>query len=154
MIYFIRRPSDGLIKIGFTDNPHTRFSALRQKHGRDIVLLGLIEGDYNTEQEMHTRFGQYRVDPIAEWFTPSQEMLDFIDDNTHLEIPKDKSARLAVEFPDELFTFIRDDAKQRNVPIAFIVRDALADYYARQGRLVNTEVNWGGYRPRRDKEPA
>jgi|GEM_PF-4235511 len=42
MIYFLRNPSAGYVKIGTTKNYHARLSTLIAEHG-DLELLGLMD---------------------------------------------------------------------------------------------------------------
>jgi hypothetical protein len=96
MIYFLRR-ADGAIKIGTTEKYLTRLSTLTTEYG-ELELLGLMEGDREEEQKLLARFAQARLstDRRTEWFHPSKEILDYIAENTHLNIPKarDKTVKI------------------------------------------------------------
>jgi hypothetical protein len=146
MIYFVRRPSDGFIKIGFSDNMHVRMVDFRVKLGKGATLLGMVEGGLSTEREIHARFNDHRIDPVAEWFYPADEIVDFIHRHTHLEMPKDKSSKVVVTLPDDLYQLLADESEAEDKPIAAIVRSILSEHYQ-----IKVRSNWGGYR-RGDKK--
>lgn len=75
IVYYVRRTSDGLIKIGTSTNTAQRMAALRQQHG-ELQLLLTHCGDFAREQEMHERFVETRVS--GEWFLPSEPLLRWI----------------------------------------------------------------------------
>ena len=85
MIYFLRR-RDAFIKIGTTENFHLRLSQLIAEHG-DLELLGLMNGSYDVEQRLHEQFREHRQGR-TEWFAPCQELLTFIERNSHRVVPE------------------------------------------------------------------
>lgn len=112
MIYFLRR-ADGAIKIGTTEKYYTRRSGLIKRHG-DLELLGVMDGNREIEQEIHKRFAHVRLigKRKTEWFEASQELLDFIADNTSPEVRtvrdvtiklSDKTHLLLQSFQNERF---------------------------------------------------
>lgn len=82
MIYFVQYPEDRYIKIGTTNDLSTRFQELCDDYGIKLQLLGVHEGGYRTETELHTRFSKYWR--FGEWFKPSDELMTYIRDNTTL----------------------------------------------------------------------
>jgi hypothetical protein len=94
LIYFVRNDGTGQIKIGSSIGLKARLCAIRSYcRPHSITLLGITEGGYNEEFELHERFAEYRDKSgrgrgRSEWFWPGLEILDFIKANTHLNIPK------------------------------------------------------------------
>ena len=88
MIYFIQRKRDGLIKIGYTGNVGERFSGLKSEHGA-IELLGIMEGDRDTENQLHKQFADYRFEK-REWFSDSTSIREYIASNTKQGTDRDK----------------------------------------------------------------
>jgi len=60
VVYFIRRASDGMIKIGTTRSFEARMKSLRVAYGELQVLLTL-SGDRALETQMHRKFDVYRA---------------------------------------------------------------------------------------------
>jgi T5orf172 domain len=75
VIYYLRRASDGLIKIGTTRDLPTRMTNLRREHGEARLLL-THDGGYDREDEMHEQFAALRV--VGEWFRPEPALLEWI----------------------------------------------------------------------------
>lgn len=87
MIYFIKR-DDGLVKIGVTGDFFSRFANLKREHG-EVKLLGWHEGDRKTEDHLHHLFRAQRV--IGEWFTFSDELMDYIQNKCRFDKPARRS---------------------------------------------------------------
>lgn len=89
MIYFLRSLETGLVKIGTTKNYHARLTALQAEHG-ELQLLGVTEGSYFEERDLHQRFAEYRADHVSgrEWFYPGLDLILFIVDNANPNEPK------------------------------------------------------------------
>lgn len=96
MIYFLRRPSDGYIKIGFTDAYTTRLNALRKQHG-DLELLGALPGDLVREKELHIQFAGLRINR-TEWFKPESLLTEYIREHTR-EQPINDTVRIRLGTP-------------------------------------------------------
>lgn len=87
MIYFLRSPQTGYVKIGLTENYHLRLSQLIAQHG-DLELLGLMEGSRDKEKALHKRFATDQVKGKGrEWFRPSAKLSELIEAEAHLNIP-------------------------------------------------------------------
>jgi Meiotically up-regulated gene 113 len=76
LIYFIRA-GNGPIKIGISKNPIRRLRALQTPNAKPLTLLGVMEGDLETERDIHRQFRNSRI--RGEWFCTSPELLRFID---------------------------------------------------------------------------
>jgi hypothetical protein len=74
-VYFIQR-SDGLIKIGFTQNLFKRFRELQLTEGQGVILLGSIVASLRYEKRLHRMFGFCRSH--REWFNPSPLLLLYL----------------------------------------------------------------------------
>jgi hypothetical protein len=76
VIYYIRRASDGLIKIGTTGSLSKRLATHRREHG-EIQLLLTHSGGRGREAGLHAEFRdwQYR----GEWFHPGWPLMQHID---------------------------------------------------------------------------
>ncbi len=73
-VYFMA--SRGLIKIGFSRSPQERAKQLAYKGFKPIEIVGVMLSRCGLERELHFRFAHLRVQ--GEWFTPSDELRDFI----------------------------------------------------------------------------
>lgn len=74
IIYYLRR-SDGLIKIGTSHNPSSRFSTLTKEHG-PLQLLLTHSGGYERERELHEKFAELAAG--GEWFVARKRLTDWI----------------------------------------------------------------------------
>ena len=78
MIYFIQSGNDGPIKIGVTNGDvEKRLRNLQLANPEPLRLLATMDGDSDTECELHKRFDLYRI--RGEWFAPSAEVIGFIN---------------------------------------------------------------------------
>ena len=73
-IYFIA--SEEAIKIGCSKNPEMRLGELQVGAEQDLVLLATVDGNRQSELDLHRRFAHLRL--RGEWFMADQELLDFI----------------------------------------------------------------------------
>jgi hypothetical protein len=80
LIYFVRAPINGFIKIGYTTNVEGRLAALRAHCAVELELLGTMRGTIHDERSLHARFWQHRRH--GEWFASSPELLAFIAEVT------------------------------------------------------------------------
>ena len=89
MIYFLRHPETGLIKIGKTKDKNMRLSQLQAQYG-DLELLGLMAGYTDMERELHMQFSHLNDRDVLggrEWFRPDSELTRFINKETSLNLP-------------------------------------------------------------------
>lgn len=77
MIYFLRSPDDGPIKIGFTDDLPKRISQLETRYGIALVLLAIRPGGREEEKSIHRRFSRSRIGR-SEQFLPDDDLMKFI----------------------------------------------------------------------------
>lgn len=76
-VYFIQAGDNGAIKIGYTDNVNKRLKQIQTGNPYKLNLLKVINGNYETERTIHKLFSKDRLE--GEWFTPTKELLKFID---------------------------------------------------------------------------
>ncbi len=84
-IYFAQ-DENGFIKIGTAGSVKERLHNLKYERKSTIILLGILPGHFEKEKELHMLFEKHHVE--GEWFTPAQEILDFIQSNTEKELPE------------------------------------------------------------------
>lgn len=75
-IYFIRSGKEGAIKIGITYDVLDRMEKLQVGNPEELILLGLMEGDKETEQRIQLSFSKCLI--RGEWFKPVSTLLEFI----------------------------------------------------------------------------
>lgn len=75
-IYFIQQGHFGPIKIGYSTNTASRFSALKTATHAHLRFLGEIAGSQSDERRLHEKFAAHRI--RREWFTPTQDLIDYI----------------------------------------------------------------------------
>lgn len=73
-VYFVRRASDGLVKIGASEGISRRMAALRSAERCHLTLMRAIRGGFSAEREIHGIFAAQRVS--GEWFKFHPEMLN------------------------------------------------------------------------------
>lgn len=79
-IYFVTEGKH--IKIGYTTQDiEKRIKQLNTGSVQNISLLGWIYGNKAKEKELHVKFAQSRVRYNGEWFEPTEDLLDFINEN-------------------------------------------------------------------------
>lgn len=77
-VYYFRRVSDGMIKIGTTTEFRQRMATHRREHG-EIQILLTHSGGPREESEIHRKLDVYRSGR-SEWFHPSRPLLSYILD--------------------------------------------------------------------------
>lgn len=80
-VYFIRRPSNGQIKIGASFNVQGRMYDLRVKCREQLELLAVYDRGncpHRNEARFHAKFEPQHVG--GEWFEPTDAMLAIIDE--------------------------------------------------------------------------
>ena len=75
-VYFFKNEDADLIKIGESTNHVRRIGQWSQITKSALVLLGVMDGDHNTESAIHKRFAHLRV--TGEWFKEHESIRDSI----------------------------------------------------------------------------
>lgn len=85
-VYALRDPQSGLIKIGVSKSPISRWRQIRRLCKEPLEHLGFLPGSRDTERQIHVRFGQFRVwratpghQVMGEWFTPAEPVLEWVE---------------------------------------------------------------------------
>lgn len=71
VVYFLQRPTDGAIKIGWTGRIRGRMRELEKEHGK-LTLLGCIRGGRDIEKRLHWLFSKSNIS--GEWYAASEEL--------------------------------------------------------------------------------
>ena len=83
-VYFITDCEN--IKIGFTKlDVEKRLNQLQTGCVKKLFILGYITGTMQDEKMLHNMFGSSRLRYNGEWFKPTQNLLDYI--NNYNEVP-------------------------------------------------------------------
>jgi hypothetical protein len=81
VVYFARRMSDGMIKVGTSRNVLSRMAWLAEEVG-PVELLAVERGAFRDEREWHDQFRTWRFRDasghLSEWFVPAASVLDAI----------------------------------------------------------------------------
>lgn len=93
VVYFMRAPSNGRLKIGYTADLTTRATLLRSATGEALELIGAIPGDRDVEAGFHAEFSDHRI--VGEWFHPAGELLGRIESFRPQFIPEEAFATRA-----------------------------------------------------------
>lgn len=103
-VYFIKRVSDGLIKVGFSDDPKRRLQQLQTGQPDRLEMILVIRGGMELERTLHIRWRHLNVG--GEWFKPHRELLSYIDGALAVQCrigldlaPTEKPAEPAPELP-------------------------------------------------------
>lgn len=57
-----------------------------------------------------------------------------------------------VKFPPDMYRAIKRQMRRENKTASAIIREAVADWLAKRGDIVEPSVSWGGYRESEDVE--
>ena len=83
-VYFFSNQRN--VKIGYTKNvPIKRLCQLNTGSDEQLIMLGYMKGNLKLENELHKLFGKDRIRPNGEWFYPSDNLIDFINQNNEME---------------------------------------------------------------------
>lgn len=145
MIYFLRRPEGGPIKIGSTINLTKRLEGHRSVMGGDFVVLGVMPGNTKEEMLLHRQFWDLKIPkpPRLEWFEPREDLLEFI--RTH-STPWDGSVdapsikykdifvyRVNSELAEATEEWLSAFCKETGMSLATLVDAALFTYAKQRG---------------------
>ncbi len=77
-VYFITNGEN--IKIGYTKNSvQKRLKQLNTGSDKQLYILGYMKGTMADEENLHSKFQQYKIRNNGEWFEPSDDILDYIN---------------------------------------------------------------------------
>lgn len=132
MSVYFALASNGLMKIGFSENPVKRLSGLRgQLRGaHTIKLLAVVKGEKRDERKYHMRFGPCYSH--GEWFFYKKELKDFVSKRLIPNPPQCGSAGKPKVPPPLSKAYIDARAKQLSDMYGF-PEDFSRDYTVKQG---------------------
>lgn len=112
-----------------------RLAALSKMVGRELVVLGIIDGSYREEKATHGKFSHLCA--VGEWFEPGDDLLAFIAKETRPWTEDDDEAKRTIaglcgtrafgEWLDELVDFSHLGSR------TLLVEHALREYAYRHG---------------------
>ena len=107
-VYFIQEGTTGKIKIGYSSNPHERLKSHQTSNSSTLRILGIIEGNIESEQLIHKRFEKFKV--TGEWFEPVDSLLTFIE-NSKMSDREKKTIEFGQQFKfyDEIIDKLQKD---------------------------------------------
>jgi hypothetical protein len=76
VVYFLRRPSNLLIKIGRSSHFVSRYRQLCREYGEPLEILGIVDEDRFAEADLHRLFKDFRA--VNEFFVETKGIRDFI----------------------------------------------------------------------------
>lgn len=87
MVYFIADLNNEKVKIGFTkkDNGNHRLKQLQTSNANKLFIVGSVSGDMKKEKYLHKKFIQYKDNLNGEWFSLSDEIINYINDNSEMQ---------------------------------------------------------------------
>jgi hypothetical protein len=129
--YFIRRGSDGAIKIGRSIDPKKRLKQLQTANDETLELIGVLTTDI--ESRLHSEFAHLSI--AGEWFQASDVLLDFIAINREDKDNSDDGLRRVVK----AFLRIYDSEQYRSY------QEDFSFWLAVQKTPINCEA-WGNAR--------
>lgn len=139
MIYFLQGINGGEIKVGTSVNVTKRHKRLESYYGQPLRLLGVIEGDRQTERKIHAKFAHLRIRK-TEQFEPGADLLGFIRQpvlgGVMLEHAVARSVQpvataVRLELPVETHRELRIEAAKQGVSMATFVRNLVESCLAR-----------------------
>lgn len=138
MVYFAQLPT-GSIKIGYSSDVNTRMDQLRGHYGAEPSLLLVMDGDRETEAEMHQRFAHLRLGR-TEQFKPGPDLMAFIGrpllvspNPEAVEAIEATSRSVRVRVAGEWAAWLERAAKHCRTDIAKLIDAAVADYVKARG---------------------
>jgi Meiotically up-regulated gene 113 len=109
VVYFVRRESDGCIKIGTTRRLADRLGKLRGAFG-PLYLMATVGGAHKEEHALHGQFADLRAD--GEWFQPDLVLLEHVY-RVRSDHPIDPAPRLPLMEPNDIGVMIRRIKEER-----------------------------------------
>lgn len=102
MIYFIQVENNGPIKIGTAVDPKKRLNTLQIGNHKKLNLITAIPGKSGLESKIHRDLKEFRRD--GEWFNPTTEVLDYIQNIQFAEYEIQDGVPYAVLWRDTVNT--------------------------------------------------
>lgn len=77
-VVYVARLSDGIIKIGWTQNFGNRLRYLKSQNRQSVTLLAFMFGDRDDEQEIHAQLTEHRARG-REFYHPHPDVLAIVN---------------------------------------------------------------------------
>ena len=92
-VYFIQDEFSGRIKIGTTKDVRDRLKRIQIFSPiSSLKIIGCMEGSYKKENFLHRKFKKFRLH--GEWFEPSEEIFNFLEQNKDCMVEVDLSLKI------------------------------------------------------------
>jgi Meiotically up-regulated gene 113 len=145
LIYFVQSPDGGPVKIGHSGDFPTRVRQLEAHYGQPLAVLATMDGGREEEAELHHRFAHLRLGR-TEQFRPASDLVAYIGrpvgppggGSTEPLVPT--SASIAIKGSPEYRDWINSVSKDTLIPVASIVRDAVAKWAIGRGYTAPPEL--------------
>jgi hypothetical protein len=97
VIYAIRCPAMGRIKIGYSKDPADRLVKLNGMAPSPLELIAILPGDMADETLLHKRFQNHRIH--GEWFSDATEIVEFfcVTDRDRVEKLHGRTSSLSIK---------------------------------------------------------
>jgi hypothetical protein len=83
MIYVLQEQEPPYrLKIGYSANVQTRVATLAAILPQPVKLVKVMEGELEDEQWLHSHLQGYRVEGTREWYYPTADVLEYLDDGS------------------------------------------------------------------------
>ncbi len=82
MVYFLKVLAERQpIKIGHTKNLERRMQELQSANPFELEFIGVMDGDFEKEQEVHKEFSRLRVSGRKEWYKNDGSIVEYVKKN-------------------------------------------------------------------------
>lgn len=127
LIYFLRSPS-GSIKIGATIRLSRRIKELTGEFGGGLEVLGVANGFYKEEKELHKRFAHLRQ--AGEWFDPGDDLIEYIASESESWTPETKTLErpirhARIKLPEKDYERVQKAAGRYHMGVSSYIRLAV-----------------------------
>lgn len=145
MIYFAQLLT-GSIKIGCSTDVDRRLGQLEQHYRQPVALLSTMEGDRDTEREIHERFAHLRFGTRRgsgrkpEQFRPGPDLMEYIGlpvlvssnpETVEAISGQDRTGKaVRLDLDSNLHAELRIKAAKLGKPMAVVVRDLVIKFLA------------------------
>lgn len=117
LVYYVRRVSDGMVKIGFSSRISTRLTSLEREHG-ELQLLHTEPGGQAEEDERHGQFSAWHYE--GEWFHPGRPLMKWI----RVERIRTRAPRVRGTVPLGVLAEVSKGAPSKPLPAKYAPRRA------------------------------